>query len=517
MNREPHQGDFPIRGVVGVVADNRSLSLTDGLRKVLGGVEVRADLLLAAGLSLEVVLKTLRDLRELEMATIFTVRHRDQGGAFAASEPERLEIYERALNLGATVVDAEWGTEAARSLSRRKAPILLSHHDFKRAPGKSELDRLTRDMADSRPLGLKLVPTASSLEDAARLLEWVREGSSGTPARVGFAMGPQGVCSRILAIAYGSPLTYAGIGTRVAPGQIPVGEMIHLYRVDRLDASTRVFGVVGDRALDSLSPFLHNPALARRNINAVYLPFQVRSFSEITAVLDGLRIDALSVTIPFKEDALHFAASSDARSTACGASNTLVITRREDGTREVTGHNTDFDGVLIPLRRFFPDLSGLDVAVIGNGGAARGAVQALKEAHARPTIYYRNAERGKPVADELGVPGQLLERIDSHPQHRVYINATPLGSAPDDPSPIPSELLGKRDDGAILAFEMVYHTARTRFVADAEAAGAHIVHGREMLVAQGTVQFELFTGQTASLEELDENYRRGEGSRAKGR
>ncbi len=80
-------------------------------------------------------------------------------------------------------------------------------------------------------------------------------------------MGAAGAASRILTIGYGAPITYAAFGEAVAPGQVPMHELIDIYRADQLNAKTRVYGIAGEHSLTSFSPFLHSPAFAARGMN----------------------------------------------------------------------------------------------------------------------------------------------------------------------------------------------------------------------------------------------------------
>jgi len=401
--------DFPLSGVTGIIASSRE-EIDLALSADLGSVEVRGDLLLQAGMSSAALMDTVAHARRRQLGCLFTVRHPSHGGAFDGSEDERVALNRQALAAGAQVIDAEWGSDAARILLAEGAPMILSHHDFEAMPDTSTLRDLTRAMSEASPLAIKIVPTASCITDAVRMLQWVRERPAGGPRRIGFAMGVAGTCSRVLTIAYGSPITYASFGDAVAPGQVPLMELVEIYRAASLDSNTRVYGIVGTSCSSSFSAFLHNPGFAARGMNAVYVLLQTDDFEEIVQQLDALRLDGLSITIPYKEQALHIADEADARSHGCGAANTLVI-ERSNGQRRIHAFNTDYDGVLGPLQRDRV-LENLKVAVIGNGGAARGAVAALREGGALPTLFFRSKERGLPVAQSLGVEGALLSTID---------------------------------------------------------------------------------------------------------
>jgi 3-dehydroquinate dehydratase/shikimate dehydrogenase len=507
---------WPRSGAVGVLSGDVS-TLPETVPSDLAGVEIRVDLLLKGGQTVDQVCETLKTAEKRGLPIIFTVRQPSHGGVFDGPESERLKIYRRALaakSEGPIILDAEWGSEVAGALHADGAPLILSHHDFGSMLSSTRLAQLTTEIEAWNPWAVKIVPTASKLAHSARMLEWVAGATENGPRRIGFAMGPAGVASRILAVGHGAPVTYASFGDQVAPGQISLAELCEIYRTASLDRDTRLFGVAGDKALSSFSPLVHNPAFARRQINAVYLPLEVQSFGELTEFVDILGVEGLSVTIPFKEDAFRAAGVADARSQACRASNTLLYRRTATGERTIESFNTDYDGVLVPLGSRLGSLDGVSVAVLGNGGAARGAVLALKESGASPTLYFRNIERGGPVAKELGVPGRPLTEIESD-RHQVYINATPLGGNIDDPSPVPDSVLtAAKNEPPRIAFDMVYQPPRTTFLKRAGACGAIEIRGREMLLAQGTVQFHKFSGQTVSLDEFAASYERGEELRA---
>ncbi|MGQ9591538.1 MAG: type I 3-dehydroquinate dehydratase, partial [Planctomycetota bacterium] len=200
--------EVPITGVVGVLGGTaREVAaqierLSDPLGARPHGVEIRADLFDGAGDALAALAKLPRDI-----GTIFTVRLRDAGGRYAGSEAERVRIYREALERGARLADAEAGTEAARELARLGAPLVVSHHDCEGTPDDPSLEGLAAKLEALRPRVAKLVPTAIRTEDALRILRWVRARGPGGPARVGFAMGPAGVASRVLALAWGSAWT----------------------------------------------------------------------------------------------------------------------------------------------------------------------------------------------------------------------------------------------------------------------------------------------------------------------
>ena len=138
---------FPLSGVIGIVADSCA-QVQLAAQEKLSCVEVRADLLLSNGVSLDQLFATVRAACAQDLGCLFTLRHPTHGGTFDGSEAERVQLNQRALEAGADVVDAEWGTGAARLLLAAGAPVVLSHHDFAAMPSTRELAELTQTVGE---------------------------------------------------------------------------------------------------------------------------------------------------------------------------------------------------------------------------------------------------------------------------------------------------------------------------------------------------------------------------------
>ena len=150
--------------------------------------------------------------------------------------------------------------------------------------------------------------------------------------------------------------------------------------------------------------------LASDTVDGVYIPFEAQDIDDLLAMADALDVRGLSVTAPFKLDALARSVRADDLATRLGAANTL--TRVEGGW---AARNTDVEGFLQPLRdRLARDgrgLSGLRVAVLGAGGAARAVVAGLADAGAIPTVHARRSPSRLPGAPA----GQRRECLISGP------------------------------------------------------------------------------------------------------
>ena len=433
-------------------------------------------------------------LRGRRLPSVVTCRPVWEGGRFDGGEDTRLALLARALDSGAEFVDIEaqalqesQGPAFTALVRRFPARVVLSMHDFAGVP--ADLDDRVRAMRATGAGTIKVAVAAARLSDTLPLRAIGRAGSA-----VVVGMGDAGLPSRLLASRYGSRWTYAGAD--IAPGQIPAERMIGEFRFRRIGPATRLFGVVSTNALHSLSPALHNAAFRDLEIDAVYVPLRAADFADFLAFADALGIEGVSVTIPFKLDALQAAAECDALTRVVGAANTLRR-RRADGaahsaaaTAAWEATNTDLEGFLAPLGVAFPrPLEGVHAALLGAGGSARAVAVALTAQKALVTIHSRRVEQASAVAAELGVqPGGWPPPPGSWD---LLVNCTPLGGANRrDESPLP--------DGPFtgpVVYDLTYGPGKSRLLRDAGAAGCITLDGLPMLVAQAERQFEWWTGR----------------------
>ena len=272
-----------------------------------------------------------------------------------------------------------------------------------------------------------------------------------------------------------------------------------------ITGSTTVCGVIGDPIEHTLSPAMHNAAFRELGLDFVYLPFHVhpRGLEAAIGGMRGLNIRGLNVTIPHKLSVIPLLDDVDPAASRIGAVNTIVNYKGK-----LTGYNTDAPGFIHALHQEVADLKGRQVLVIGAGGAARAVAFALAGEGAELTILNRQEEFD--WAEELAatihnafglkVTAALLEHLNLAPalaQASVLVNATSLGMAPnDDLSPVPADLLRP----GLIVFDVVYNPLETRLLREAKAAGGRAISGLEMLVWQGALAFQMFTGYPAPVE-----------------
>jgi 3-dehydroquinate dehydratase/shikimate dehydrogenase len=442
-------------------------------------------------------------LRARTKPVLLTCRSEAEGGRSSAVDaPRRRRLLADAVSLGFDLVDVEGSSgfdEIVKARSGRG--IVLSLHDFERTP--DDLDASYERLAAARPEVVKIVVSARSIADLGRVLAFARRRAKArnqnpaTPQLVTFAMGPEGVASRILGGRYGAPFTFAAPanGLEAAPGQLSARTLAETYRVRTIGPGTRVYGVLGSDVLRSLSPAIHNRAFAELGLDAVYVPLQAGSFDAFLQALPDLELSGFSITRPYKQAILPHLVSCDAEAARAGSVNTVSV--REGGT--LAGCSTDGEGVLEPLRRR-QDVAGRRVALVGGGGAARAAALALRCAGARVTVLARRIEQAADVAAATGSEHAALDRLDAL-DWDVLLNATPVGSgAARGQMPVPA---GSLRPGRVV-FDMVYEPRDTPLLAAARARGCETIEGVEMLVAQAAGQLAFWTGAEPPLAAMTE-------------
>ncbi len=237
---------FPLNGVIGII-DESVAQLDQALSLGLSCVEIRADLLLHSGCSEAQLFDIVKITKQAGLAALFTYRHADQGGRFTGLEAQRIQLCTAALEQGADIIDLEHGTESSKHMLEQSAPVILSYHNFNSMLTTDELQALSDVMEAQQPAAVKIIPTGNDIADAVLLLDWVANAPNGI-RRIGFTMGEKGACSRILAIAHGSPISYASFGLPVAPGQVDISHMIQRYGCMTMSNTTNVVAVIGEPA-----------------------------------------------------------------------------------------------------------------------------------------------------------------------------------------------------------------------------------------------------------------------------
>lgn len=445
-------------------------------------LEVRADL--AGDLSPDV----LRDAFPGRL--LYTLRSREEGGA-AGDPPERRRERLAAAAEGYDLVDLEAERDLGRKLLERvpAEKRLLSWHGP--TPHRAALRARWERMASTPARWRKLVTLPRRPGEALVPLGLLK--SLGRDDVVAFAAGAMGVWTRLLAPRLGAPLVYGAAGEEPgAPGQPSIERLRADFGLPELPPVEACYGIVGNPALRSLSPRLHNGAYRDLGVPALYVPFEVPSMGDFwLEVVEkgslsflGVPLVGLSVTTPFKEVALVIAGASSPLADRLESANTLVV---REGVWEA--ETTDPEGVLGALRHAGREVRGVRAAVVGCGGAGRAAAAGLALEGARVTLVNRGEERGRKAAEALHLPFLPLADFDPG-AFEIVVHATPAGRTEDDPLPFDPARLPAA--GALL--DMNYGGEPTALLAAALRAGRQAIDGREMLLFQAVRQFRLMTG-----------------------
>ena len=431
------------------------------------------------------------------LPVIATLRSEAEGGHGPNDPGARTAVLRAAAEAGCALIDLEADRDGdlVRALGLDPERIVLSWHDAAGTPDELES---RRDAMLARPVRwVKMVPTATSITDLGRVLALHADQRADAPGRrrlIAFAMGSVGVPSRFLAPLLGPPLMFVAWtdGAAAAPGQLTATRMGAV--IGHLSGPPRqLFGVVGADVTASLSPELHAAAYRELMLPNAMLPFSVADTAELEllfapageTLLDrvGLAAGGWAVTSPYKSHAAAAAHVAAPRVRRAGAANTLVLR-----PGRILAENTDADGVVGSLSSFGIDPAGRGAVVQGTGGAARGAAVGLDLAGATVQLRGRDLNRTREVAGAVGVGAMAPGRAAA--SSAILVNASPLGSRPDDASPFGAEEIA----AAAVVVEMVYGDTPTRLEALAAEHGVVTISGREILAHQGYAQFAAFTG-----------------------
>jgi 3-dehydroquinate dehydratase/shikimate dehydrogenase len=462
-------------------------------------IEVRLDCLEPAELQTSANPIT-RFLQETRAEFILTLRPSDQGGQRQLDDETRHTFWSDAIFSNSLYdVELDLAEKFAAHETATALPIdwrrtICSHHDFSGVPAK--LDQIYDRMAATPARVLKIAVQADDAIDCLPIFNLLERARQEGREMIAIAMGAAGVATRILGPSRGSYLTYASLETEAAtaPGQISVRELQQVYRLEKIDRQTAVFGLIGHPISHSLSPVMHNGAFAAAGTNAVYVPFEVH---DVHAFLKRMihpqtrelvwNMRGLSVTAPHKFAVMDSLDWIDPSAGEIGVVNTVVV--HDDGLH---GYNTDASGFIKPLLTAYGDLRDARCAVVGAGGSASAALFSLKAAGAAVTVFSRDVSKASALAQRFGAESMPLEGA-SFKGFDVVVNATPAGTLGRLVNETPASASQLR--GARLAYDLVYNPTETAFLREAREAGCQALGGLAMLVGQATEQFKLWTGE----------------------
>ncbi|AMW31192.1 MULTISPECIES: shikimate dehydrogenase [Arthrospira] len=269
-----------------------------------------------------------------------------------------------------------------------------------------------------------------------------------------------------------------------------------------IKGTTKLLGIVGYPVEHSMSPIMHNAAIAHLGVDYVYVPFPVAPDQLASAYrgFQAIGIQGFNLTIPHKQAIIPLLDNVSKLATAVGAVNTVWYS-----DKGWSGTNTDVAGFLAPLKALnCPNWHEKIAVILGNGGASRAVVAGCAElGMAEIHIVGRNPQKleefkqswlNSPLPIKVNVHNwqelnPLIKQAD------LLVNTTPVGMSPHiDRSPVDAENFEGLKSGAI-AYDLIYTPRPTRFLQLAKNQGAVAIDGLEMLIQQGAAALEIWLQQ----------------------
>jgi shikimate dehydrogenase len=261
-----------------------------------------------------------------------------------------------------------------------------------------------------------------------------------------------------------------------------------------ITGKTSVIGIFGHPIEHSLSPVMHNAAFDALDLDYCYVPFNVEP-EFLKDALEGVKamgLSGLNITVPHKENVMPFLNQISPEASFIGAVNTIV---NMDG--RLVGYNTDGRGFMLFLEEEGIDVSDLKVLILGSGGAARAITWHLCQEAEQVFIHSRNAKTATMLVNDLAINYKnvsFMETLDEIAEADIIINSTPLGLQDTDELPFDTAVLR---EGQIVG-DLIYR--QTPLLKKASSMGHRTFDGLGMLLWQGVIGFEVWTGVEAPVD-----------------
>lgn len=269
-----------------------------------------------------------------------------------------------------------------------------------------------------------------------------------------------------------------------------------------MNADFKTYCIIGDPIDHSLSPAIHNAAFNTLGLNCSYIALRVQE-GQLKNSIDSLRainIGGFNVTMPHKVKVLNYVDRYDKTVQLVGAANTV---NNEEG--KFCAYNTDVAGFIRPLHERKISFNGVEVLILGAGGAARAVVVALsgERGIANINIFNRNTDPSTNLAKlvkKLGLKASIVSNDDIQKiasKSDLIINTTPLGMSNEE-SLIKSASISKDS----IVYDIVYKPINTKLIVNAKTAGAQVVYGYEMLLEQATASFKIWLKMDPPIDSM---------------
>jgi len=427
---------------------------------------------------------------------VFTCRRAQEGGAYAGSENERIDLLNKAVNHNAWAVDIEIETAAQirdpliENAKAHRVKVILSKHYTRRC---SDLYTEVKHLRSIEADYWKLV---APIDDSAELSEWLEIEND--ERLILIASGAAGQISRFWYKRFGSPFTYISMDeiSSTSEYQPTLADACNgRISYDNDSAAFLILG--GTQIIHSRGPHVFNRLFAKKAFNGVYCLAIGDEPLGLLSLAEKLEVKGASVTKPLKEKIIPLLQFIDERAKAVGAVNTLRFDT--DGWH---GTNTDvcgFEGALNQL--YGSELpKGAKALLLGAGGAARAVAYGLIKNGFCVTICNRTYERAARLAAEFNMETCPWDARDKA-EFDLLVNSTSIGM--DDLQNTPYPYVEKIKDRMLL--DIISHPVETRLVLEARSSGAKAaIGGMSMWLYQAAAQLEFWLGWKNDIGELEE-------------
>ncbi|MEM2342106.1 MAG: shikimate dehydrogenase [Candidatus Bathyarchaeia archaeon] len=276
-----------------------------------------------------------------------------------------------------------------------------------------------------------------------------------------------------------------------------------------ISGKTKVYAIIGYPVNHSLSPIIQNAAFQHLGLDCVYVAFNVRPerLKEAILGIKSLGIQGLNVTMPYKISIIQYLDELDEDARKVGSVNTVI-----NVNNKLIGYTTDGIGALNALRYAGIDPSGKKIVILGAGGASRSISFTLARYANELIILNRTLEKAESLVNDIakflgmGINVKACSFTDENLRREledadILINATSIGMKPNDhETPVKRDFLR----GGLVVFDIIYEPLETRLLGEAKSVGAKTIDGLSMLIHQGAVSFEIWTGLKAPIEIMRE-------------
>lgn len=439
---------------------------------------------------LELRLDFIRNINEKNLNRLLSKR---KNKILVTDRKKRLNLLKKAIELKADFIDLDLtlGEKKIKEIiaNKNKTKVIISFHNFKKTY-KKELTAVFEKIKKLNPDIIKVATFANSINDNLIIFDLIKKAKTENKKIIALCMGEKGEISRILSVPLGAELTFGSLkqGKESAPGQITAKVLKEVYRVNKL-TNPKIFGLVGNPVKHSKGILIHNKAFEKLKLNNIYVNFLV---DDLTNFLNGFKgiITGLSITIPFKTQALKHLDKVDPIAKKIGAVNTVV----KKGN-DLIGYNTDSIGAIKAIEEK-TKINNEDFVILGAGGAARAIAFGIKQKKGNLIILNRTVKKAKELAKELKCAFGGLKLIYLNVD--CLINTTSIGMFPN----VNESLVNKKLLKNMVVFDAIYNPKITKLLKDAKSNKCKIISGVEMFVNQASEQLKLWSGKSVNKNYL---------------